>query len=201
MLPLPLLLFRLFMSLLIMEQCAGDSSESRKCLNLSSSSHQYTAAGERRFTTTQCTMSLSTLLWNEWTRIKETLTIKFMLLGHFGELQQASLESVLFLSYYFIYHIFSFNVQLSLHSVFNTHIRRYCSHPPPHLHYLPPSRPQSGQQRHPNTTYCVSKRLVLFNPYQVHMLIYCPTQPSGVFFIGQQIQWLELYFHLFDLFI
>lgn len=116
MLPLPLLLFRLFMSLLIMEQCAGDSSESRKCLNLSSSSHQYTAAGERRFTTTQCTMSLSTLLWNEWTRIKETLTIKFMLLGHFGELQQASLESVLFLSYYFIYHIFSFNVQLSLHT-------------------------------------------------------------------------------------
>lgn len=33
------LLFCLFMSWLIMKQRAGDSSESRKCLNLSSSSH------------------------------------------------------------------------------------------------------------------------------------------------------------------
>lgn len=41
------LLFCLFMSWLIMKQCAGDSSESRKCLNLSSSSRIYTAAGGR----------------------------------------------------------------------------------------------------------------------------------------------------------
>lgn len=45
MLPLPFLLFCLFMGLLIMKQCAGDSSESRKCLNLSSCFQMYTASG------------------------------------------------------------------------------------------------------------------------------------------------------------
>lgn len=146
MLRLPLLLFRLFVGLLIMEQCAGDSSESRKCLNLSSSSHQYTAAGERGFITTRCTISLSTLLWNEWTRIKETLTIKFMLLARPGELKQASLSLISFCP------IIAFITS----SVINTHISRHCSHaspplsPPPHhyLHHLP-----SSQSEAQNPTY------------------------------------------------
>lgn len=53
MLPLPFLLFPLFMGLLIMKQCAGDSSESRKCFNLSPPFHVYTAARERLFITWQ----------------------------------------------------------------------------------------------------------------------------------------------------
>lgn len=107
MLPLPFLLFRLFMDLLIMEQCAGGSSECRKCLNLSSSSHQYTAAGERRFITTRCTTRLNR------TKMKETITIGLTLLCHCGELHKQHL--ILIIS---VLKFLSFQIAFALCAIF-----------------------------------------------------------------------------------
>lgn len=79
-----------------MEQCAGDSSESRKCLKLSSSPHQYTAARERRFITTRCTMRPSPQFWKERTKIKETITTTMTLLCLRGQLHQQHLILIIF---------------------------------------------------------------------------------------------------------
>lgn len=101
---------------------------------------------------------------------------------HFGKLQQASLESVYVLLFHLSY--LQFNMQLPIHSVFNTHIRRHCSHPP-HLDPPPPSPPQSVQQRHWTQTQHLFKRLVLFNPYIVLL------SPMEYFFLYRKLQKLK----------